>query len=99
MVFDSKLNINLYHEHFPDALEKYTRFSKFTLLFNISYVRVNGRLYAAKFAAAFFPSSLFAVLDTMNRFLFKRFRFNSMVGHVKLSTTCAFSIFRKAKAF
>ena len=28
MTFDSKLKINLYHEHFPDALEKFTRFSK-----------------------------------------------------------------------
>ena len=57
------------------------------------------RLYAAKFAAAFFPLSLFAILHSMNRVLFKRFRFNSMVGHVKLTTTCALPIFRKAKAF
>ena len=28
MTFDSKLKINLYHEHFPDTLEKFTRFSK-----------------------------------------------------------------------
>ena len=26
MIFESKLKINLYHEHFPDTLEKYTRF-------------------------------------------------------------------------
>ena len=42
MVFDSKLKINSYHEHFPDTLEKYTRFLKFTLHFSISYVRLNG---------------------------------------------------------
>ena len=41
MVFGSKLKINLYHEHFPDTLEKYTRFPKFTLLFSNSYVRIN----------------------------------------------------------
>ena len=29
------------------------------------------RLYAAKFAAAFFPSSVFAILQSINRFLFK----------------------------
>ena len=39
--FDSKFKINLYNEHFPDTLEKYTRFSKFTLFFSISYVRIN----------------------------------------------------------
>ena len=92
MVFDSKLKINLYHEHSPDTWEKYTRFSKFALLFSISYYVSMERLYAAKFAAAFFPSSLFAVLHSMNRF-------NSVVGHVKLSTTYPFPIFRKAKAF
>ena len=43
MVFDSKLKLNLCHEHFPDTLEKYTRFPKFTLLFSISYVRINGK--------------------------------------------------------
>ena len=42
MVFDSKFKINLCHEHFPETLEKYTRFSKFTLLFSISYVRIDG---------------------------------------------------------
>ena len=41
MVFDSKSKINWYHEHFPDTLEKYTRFPKFTVFFNISYVGVN----------------------------------------------------------
>ena len=87
MVFDSKLKINLYHEHSPDTLEKYTRFPKFALLFSISYYVSMERLYAAKFAAAFFPSSLFAVLYSMDKFL------------GKLSTTCAFPIFRKAKAF
>ena len=40
---DSKLKINLYYEHFPDTLEKYTRFPKFALLFSISYVRINGK--------------------------------------------------------
>ena len=64
----------------------------------VMYVSME-RLYAAKFAAAFFSSSLFAVLHSINRILFKRFRFNSMVGHVKLSKTCAFPVFRKAKAF
>ena len=43
MVFDSKLKTNLYHEHFPDTLEKYNRFPKFTLLFSISYARINGK--------------------------------------------------------
>ena len=41
-IFDSIFKINLYHKHFPEALEKYTRFPKFTLLFSISYVRING---------------------------------------------------------
>ena len=41
MIFESKLKINLYHEHFLDTLEKYTRFPKFTLLFSNSYVRIN----------------------------------------------------------
>ena len=41
MVFDNKLKINLYHEHFPDTLEKHTRFPKFTLLFSNNYVRIN----------------------------------------------------------
>ena len=41
----SQLISNLYHEHFRDVLEKYTRFSKFALLFSISYgyVSVNGK--------------------------------------------------------
>ena len=43
MAFGSKLKINLYHEYFLDTLEKYTRFPKFTLLFSISYVRINGK--------------------------------------------------------
>ena len=42
MVFDGKLKINLYHEHFPDTLEKFTSFPKFTFLLSISYVRING---------------------------------------------------------
>ena len=41
MVFESKFKINLDYEHFPETLEKYTRFSKFTLIFIISYVRSN----------------------------------------------------------
>ena len=42
MGLDSKFKVNLNREHFPEALEKYTRFPKFTLLFSISYVRING---------------------------------------------------------
>ena len=42
MAFDSKLKINLYHEHFPDTFENFTRFPNFTLLFSISYVGING---------------------------------------------------------
>ena len=30
-------------ERFPETLEKYTRFPKFTLLFSISYVCINGK--------------------------------------------------------
>ena len=41
MDFGSKFKINLYHDHFPKVLEKYTRFTKFTLLFSISYVCIN----------------------------------------------------------
>ena len=36
----------------------------------VMYVSME-RLYAGKFAAAYFPSSLFAILQSMNRFLFK----------------------------
>ena len=44
------------------------------LSFSVSVMYVSmERLYAAKFTAALFPSSLFAVLQSMNRFLFKRF--------------------------
>ena len=43
MDFDSKFKINLHHEHFPEAFEKYTRSPKFTLLFSISYVCINGK--------------------------------------------------------
>ena len=42
MAFDSKLKINLYHEHFPDTLEKFTRFSKFALIFSTGYAGING---------------------------------------------------------
>ena len=48
MAFGSKLKINLYHEHFLDTLEKYTRFPKFTLLFSISYVSINGNAIRMK---------------------------------------------------
>ena len=90
MVFDSKLKINLYREHFLILWKNIHVFlSLFSFSVLVMYVSME-RLYAAKFAAAFFPSSLLAVLHSMNRFLFKRFKFNSMVGHVKLSTTCAF---------
>ena len=41
MGFVSKLKVNLSHEYFPEAFEKYTRFSKFNLLYSISYVRIN----------------------------------------------------------
>ena len=44
MIFESKLKINLYHEHFPDTLEKYTGFPKFILLFSNSYVRINRKV-------------------------------------------------------
>ena len=60
MVFDSKLKINLYHKHFPDTLAKY---SPSVLVMGVSMER----LYAAKFAATFFRSSLFAVLQSMSR--------------------------------
>ena len=65
--------MNLYHEHFPDALEKYTRFPMFTLLFSNSYDVSIERLYAAKSSAAFFSSLLIALLQSLDRFLFKRF--------------------------
>ena len=42
LIFDG-LKIKLYHEHLPDNLEKYTRFSKFTIFLSISYVCVNGK--------------------------------------------------------
>ena len=73
MVFDNKLKINLYHEHFPDTLEKYTRFPKLLSFSVIVMYASIEKLYAAKFAAVFFPSSLFALLQSLNRFLFKRF--------------------------
>ena len=38
----------------------------------IMYVSIE-KLYAAKFAAVFFPSSLCALLQSLNRFLIKRF--------------------------
>ena len=53
MIFNSKFKINLYNKHLPETLEKYTRFPKFTLLFSISYASME-RLYAVKFAAAFY---------------------------------------------
>ena len=56
-------NIPVFVKHFPDTLEKYTRFCKFTLLFIISSALSMERLYAAKFAAAFYSSSLFALLQ------------------------------------
>ena len=43
MVVESKFKIYLYHENFPETLEKYNRFPKFTLLFSIIYVHVNGK--------------------------------------------------------
>ena len=54
MGFDRKFKINLHHERFPEAFEKYTRFPKFTLLSTISYVCINRKLYAAKFASALY---------------------------------------------
>ena len=54
MVFDSKFKINLHHEHFPETLEKYTRFPKFTLLFSIVMYISMERLYADKFPTAFY---------------------------------------------
>ena len=47
--FDSKFKVNIYNEHFPETLEKYTRFSKFTFSVNVMDVLME-RLYAAKFA-------------------------------------------------
>ena len=55
MAFDSKLKINLYHEYFSDA---FLSLLSFTVL--VMYLSTE-RLYIAKFAAAFFPSSLFTV--------------------------------------
>ena len=37
----SQLLFNGFHEYFPEAFEKYTRFSKFNLLYSNSYVRIN----------------------------------------------------------
>lgn len=54
MGFDRKFKINLHHERFPEAFEKYTRFPKFTLLSTIGYVCINRKLYAAKFASALY---------------------------------------------
>ena len=57
---DSKFKFNLYHKHFPEALEKYPvllsllSFSilvMYVLIYAFMYVL---RLYAAKFAAAFY---------------------------------------------
>ena len=45
MSFDSKFKINLYHEHFPEAFENFTRFPKFTLLLSISHVRIDEVAY------------------------------------------------------
>ena len=42
MALDRKFEISLYHEHFPAAWEKCTRFPESTLLFSVSYVRING---------------------------------------------------------
>ena len=68
MAFNSKLKINLYYKHFHGTLEKYTRFPKFTLLFSISYVRINGE----DMRESLLPSSLFALSHSLNRFLYKR---------------------------
>ena len=47
MGFESEFKINLHHEHFPDALEKYTMsLLSFSVL--VMYV------YVLKFAAAFY---------------------------------------------
>ena len=42
MGFDRKFKINLYHEHFPEAWERCTRFPMSPLLFSNSYVCING---------------------------------------------------------
>ena len=39
MGFDSRIKANLYYEHFPEALEKYGRFPKFSFLSSNSSVR------------------------------------------------------------
>ena len=54
MVFDSEFKMNLYHEHFPEALEKIPVFlSLLSFSVLVMYVSIE-RLYAAKFAAAFY---------------------------------------------
>ena len=58
-VSDSKLKIHLYHEYFLNTLENIPAFLSL-LSFSVLFMYVSmKRLYAAKFAAAFFPSSLF----------------------------------------
>ena len=63
---DSKFKFNLYHKHFPEALEKYPvllsllSFSilvMYVLMYAFMYVL---RLYAAKFAAAFHGALVFS---------------------------------------
>ena len=54
MVFDSEFKMNLYHEHFPEAWEKIPVFlSLLSFSVLVMYVSIE-RLYAAKFAAAFY---------------------------------------------
>ena len=65
------LKLNLHHEYFPDTSEKYINFPMFALPFGVSYVSME-RLHAAKFAAPLFTSTLFSLLQSLNRLLFKR---------------------------
>ena len=68
MVGDSKFKIFLYHEHFPETLEKYDRFPKFTLLFSIIYVRINGKVCGL--VCCCFLSSLISFQQRVNMVTF-----------------------------
>ena len=60
MVFDGEFKINLYHEHFPEILEKIPVFLSL-LSFSVLVMNVSmERLYAAKFTAAFYGDYVFS---------------------------------------
>ena len=70
--FDSKLKLAYIMIIFLILWKNITVFlSLLSFSILVMYVSME-RLYAAKCAAAFFPSSLFAILQSMNRFLFKK---------------------------